>query len=215
MNRRRWLAIGITGLVLVSVLGGVSLAKTASSKDEKAEHAKYAQLYRARLAARLGVDAAALDAARKGALEDVIAQALKDGTITPTQAARLRERLAEGLDEGFPKGWFHGKHRGANMGAKARMFNAALDAVLDKLGMTRGELKKALASGSTLEQIAKEHGTTVAELRTIAANAAKPILDEMVKDGRITRARADRILERIRSGDVLGHLRRAGLRRAG
>jgi polyhydroxyalkanoate synthesis regulator phasin len=203
MNRRRWLAIGVAGVALVLALGGVSLANS-SSKGDKTERAKYAKLYRERLAARLGVDAAALDAARKGAIEDVIAQALKDGAITPTQAARLREKLAtEGLDEGFPGfglGKGHGNH---GLRAKGRIFNAALEAVLDKLNMTRGELKQSLRSGMTLEQIAKAHGTTLAALGKAAADAAKPILDEKVKAGDITRAQADALLERLRSGELL------------
>ena len=201
MSRRRWLAIGAACVVLAFALGGVSLAKTSAAKGEKTERAKYAALYRERLAKRLGVGAAALDSARKQALEDVIAQALKDGTITPTQAGQLRARLAEGLDEGFPGGWFFG-HKDKMHFAKGPAFNAALAAVLAKLGMDRGELKSSLRSGKTLEQIAKEHGTTLAALGSIAANAAKPVLDAMVKDGRLTQARANEILAALKSGKL-------------
>lgn len=211
MSRRRWLALGAAGVALALVLGGVSLAKTSPAGDKKADRAKYASLYRERLAARLGVGAAALDAARKGALEDVIAQALKDGTITPTQAAQLRERLSEGLDEGLHFGWLFGKHNGRQHAAtaKGRVMHAAVDAVLHKLGMTMGDLKRALHSGVSFAQIAREHGTSLAELGKIAAGAAKPILDEMVKAGEITQARADEWMQRLRSGEILMHHRGA------
>jgi polyhydroxyalkanoate synthesis regulator phasin len=212
MSRRRWLTIGAAGLALAVIAGGVALAKTSSQAErtKKSAH-EYAKLFNEKLAAHLGVGTAALGAARKAAIEDVIAQALKDGALSPTQAAHLRERLQQGLDDGFPLGFLFGHHKFGNFkehgGALVEVHRAAWDAVAAKLGMSTDALKTALRSGKTLESLAHDKGITMAALGAAAAGAAKPILDRLVKDGTISQERENSLLEKLRSGEFgrMGH----------
>ncbi|MCA1831902.1 MAG: hypothetical protein LC750_04045 [Actinobacteria bacterium] len=211
MTRRRKLMLGVAAVALALAAGGVALAKTSPGEAQRTKSKRaYAQLFEQRLAAHLGVGTAALDAARKAAIEDVIAQALKDGALTPTQAARLRERLQQGLaNDGF--GFFghqfgFGGEKLAHHGALMSVHHAVIDAVAKALGTDAAGLKESLRSGKTIEQLARSNGTTPAALGKVAAAAAKPILDGLVKDGTLSQEKEDAFLQKLTSGKLgFGH----------
>jgi hypothetical protein len=77
-------------------------------------------------------------------------------------------------------------------------------AVADKLGITTTELMTDLKNGQTLADIAKSKNVNVADLKTTIINTVKPDLDAAVKNGTLTQAQEDSIIQRIQN-DTFTH----------
>ncbi len=73
------------------------------------------------------------------------------------------------------------------------------ETITDLLGMTPGQILDARLAGKTLADIAKEKGVTEQQLTDAIVNGQKDILDQAVKDGRLTQAQADWMLERVKT----------------
>jgi hypothetical protein len=148
------------------------------------------------IAARLGISPERLREAVKAALVARIDAAVAAGKLTPERAAELKDRIAkaQGLGLGIGRG-FAKKQKAftARLVAKAK----GLGSAADYLGMTRTELRAELRKGTSLAQIATAKGKTVAGLTAAMLAPAKARLDRAVADGRLTRARADEVLDRL------------------
>jgi uncharacterized protein (DUF433 family) len=88
------------------------------------------------------------------------------------------------------------------------------DAVAAELRLTPTQLFEQLRAGRTLEQIADAQGVTMADLRAAAESAARDAMrarvERAVEDGQLTRAQADRLLERLEGGNDDQGLPRGG-----
>ena len=73
------------------------------------------------------------------------------------------------------------------------------DAVAKLLGMTQEQIRSERANGKTLGQIAKEKGVSDQQVIDAIVAAQKQVLDQAVKDGRITQAQADWLLARAKA----------------
>jgi hypothetical protein len=147
------------------------------------------------VAARLGVSPDRLREAFKAALAERIDASVAAGKLTPEQAARLKERIAKanGLGIGMRKG-FAKKHKAfVERVAKAKGRGPAAA----YLGMTRQELVAEIRSGKSLAQIARAKGKSADGLVAAMVAPAKARLAKAVENGRLTRQRADEILERL------------------
>lgn len=148
------------------------------------------------VAARLGISADTLRGAVQDALAARIDAAVQAGRLTPEQGARLKERIesAKGLGIGARRRF--AKHHKAfvrHIRAKAHGRGAAAA----YLGLTREELRSELAGGTSLAELATEHGKTVEGLVDAMLAPAKARLDEAVAAKRLTQERADEILKRL------------------
>jgi lambda repressor-like predicted transcriptional regulator len=76
--------------------------------------------------------------------------------------------------------------------AKPKLMKAAAEF----LGMTKAELREALA-GTSLAKLAEEQGKSVADLKAALLAPAQARLERAVANERITRERADAALERL------------------
>lgn len=72
-------------------------------------------------------------------------------------------------------------------------------AITDLLGMTPGQILDERLAGKTLADIAKEKGVTEQQLTDAIVGGQEDILDQAVKDGRLTQAQADWMLERMKT----------------
>jgi hypothetical protein len=147
------------------------------------------------VAARLSVSPEKLRDAFKAALAARIDAAVADGKLTPDQGAKLKERIAKanGLGLGARKA-FAKRHKAfVERVAKAKGRGPAAA----YLGMTRQELVAELRSGTSLAQIARAKGKTVDGLVAAIVAPAKARLAKAVENHRLTRQRADEILERL------------------
>jgi polyhydroxyalkanoate synthesis regulator phasin len=142
------------------------------------------------VAKRLDVTPAALEAALKGAYDDRIDAAVKDGKLSKEQGEAMKQRSAEG---GLPL--FGGGHRGG-FGHRGP---GGLDAAATYLGLTGAELHARLESGKSLAEIAKAEGKSVAGLEQALTAELKTKLDAAVKAGKLTQAQADEMLKQMTS----------------
>jgi hypothetical protein len=72
-------------------------------------------------------------------------------------------------------------------------------AITDLLGMTQGQILDERLAGKTLLDIAKEKGVTEQQLIDALVSGRKEVLDQAVKDGRLTQAQADWMLEAMKT----------------
>jgi len=94
---------------------------------------------------------------------------------------------------------------------------AVFEAEADALGMTPEQLRDALKKGRTVKDLANDRGLTKEQLvdRMLNHSGLRAALDHLVDAKQITRAQADRVLDRIAKGHVPGwdgehHDRKAG-----
>jgi hypothetical protein len=128
----------------------------------------------------------------RAALVARIDAALASGKLSPERAAKLKERLSSGLGAGRGFG-HHRKAFAGRLAARAR----GLGAAADYLHMNREELRTQLRSGKSLAAIASAEGKTAAGLVAAMLAPAKDRLAKAVADGKLTRARADEVLDRL------------------
>ena len=86
----------------------------------------------------------------------------------------------------------HGAMMGAN-GLHEQMWTV----VAQKLGLTYAELNKTLQNGQTVAQLAQAKGVSLDELKATALAAMKTSFADLVKQGVMTQAQADWMLDRM------------------
>jgi hypothetical protein len=102
-------------------------------------------------------------------------------------------------------GLFHGRGPGDGHGGRG-LGQAELEAAAKVLGMTADELSTALQDGRTLQDVADEAGVAFEEVQT-AIQAAHAVemrdrIQQALKDGKITQANADWLLEGLDKGYI-------------
>jgi hypothetical protein len=86
--------------------------------------------------------------------------------------------------------------RGTMMGANG-MHEQVMTAVAQKLGLTYAELNTALQNGQTVAQLAQAKGVSLDALKAVALAAMKASFADLVKQGVMTQAQADAMLDRM------------------
>jgi hypothetical protein len=182
MRVERMIAAALTVAAAILIAGGTAFASQSAS-DVRAERC---QERLARIAERRGVSVAELEARiRANALARIDA-ALAAGRITEQKAATLRERVAAGRLCKLSRAAL-----GAKLGTRALLRGAAA-----YLGLTKAQLRAQLR-GTSLAALAQAQGKPVAGLKAAMLASASERLAAAVERGRMTQARADRLLERL------------------
>ena len=211
LNKRALAGVGAALVLAVAGVGGVALADgpaptptaTTSTTTPKTD---YSQVFLGKLAAALGIDQSKVESAIKQAESDTIDQAVANGDLARNPADAMKQRVQQnpvdlfslrGID-GMERGGFG--HGGSGMGYVDR--SLVEKAVADKLGLSVTDLETQLSSGQTLASLAKAHNVQVQDLFDAAANAAKPQLDQAVKDGKLTQAQADQVYREIQQSQI-------------
>lgn len=207
---KRWvIVLGATIILAGSTVGAVAFAQTPTpATPGTAQKTDYRQVFLGKLAALLGVDQQKLTDAAKQAGKDTVDEAVKNGDLTQAQADKVKSRIDQGQGGfgfpgrfGFGPGGPHGK---GFRGGAAMEGQVVLKAAADKLGMTEQELLSALRSGKSLSDVAKEKNVSLQDVQSAMVAAAKPQLDQAVKDGKLTQQQEDEILQRIQQGNWPG-----------
>ncbi len=141
---------------------------------------------------------AAYDAARTSALTERIEQAVTDGELTRAQA----DWMLQGIKSGYGLGKGGGRLPfGRGLGSDD---NPGLEAAAKTLGLTVDELKLQMWAGRTLADLAEKQGVELETVQSAISEARQAAMKEAiaqaVKDGKITQAQADWILEGIDKG---------------
>lgn len=189
MKQKSKRRIVVSGVSLALVGGGVGGA-IAATTDTTPQAEKAAFL--ADAAGRLGVQSSKLEDALKQAALDRVDAAVKDGRLTQSEADAIKARISSG-DFGPGFGFFvhgFGDHVGIAFG---------IDAAASYLGLTEAQLRTDLESGKTLAQVAAAQGKSVDGLKQALLADAKSHLDRAVRDGKITAAQEQQMLNDLSS----------------
>ena len=194
MNRipRPKIVVALVAAVALAVALGVTGA-VAASRALTADDERRALLDDA--AGRLGVEPSQLEDALQEALKARVDAAVDEGRLTEAQGAELKDRIdagelpfLRGLGRPGPSGGFG--HFGHGHFEK-------FETAASYLGLSEAELRERLADGKTLAEIAKAEGKSVDGLVQALVKDAKARLDQAVAAGKLTRAEADEIAERL------------------
>ena len=191
---------GVTVVAAALVGGGAAVAADRLSPTQESDAVV------ADSAKQLGVDPSKLDAALTKALQNRVDAAVAAGRITKAQGDEMKARIAAGE---VPLAGVGPGGGGPGLGHHFHHF-ADLDAAASYLGVTEAALETSLNGGSTLADIAKEKGKSVAGLKAALIAAAKADLAQAVKDGRLTEAQQTAMLADVSDridGLVNGELR--------
>jgi hypothetical protein len=111
-----------------------------------------------------------------------------------------------------PAGTFDG--RGGPRGGRG-LGTAELEAAAEVLGMTADDLKSALQSGQTLEDLATEKGVDIADvqaaIQAVHREEMRAQIAQAVEDGTMTQDKADWLLEGLDKGYLDGPMFGIGL----
>jgi hypothetical protein len=195
LKSKRVVAAASALALAVGAGAAVAASKGAGSSQDS---------FLSRVAGHLGISTQKLEDATKAAAIDQVDEDLKAGRITTAQADELKARINKGelpFLHGFgprafgPRGFgppmrFHadGPGHGRGISAAADYLNLSIPQVLQKL-----------ASGKSLAQIAKDQHKSVDGLKDAMIADAKTHLDQAVKDGYLTQAQADDMLNELKS----------------
>jgi hypothetical protein len=179
---KRHAALAVAGVLAVAG-GGVAYAATNGSD------ARDALLNDA--AERLDVSPEELRSALQDAFLAQLDRGVDDGRLTRRQADRIAEHVERGGVPllGPPPGppiFLHGP------------LGDDLDAAAEYLGLTPAQLRRRLARGDSLADVARAEGKSVDGLEQALVDAAEERLDRAVEDGDLTAAQRDELLERLR-----------------
>jgi polyhydroxyalkanoate synthesis regulator phasin len=191
------LIAGGSALLLGAVLfgaffAGPLLASAQTSRPQAtgtpvAQTNPYCEQYLQDLAGRLNVSVATLQQDKLAAREDVIAQMVKDGKLTQSQANAIISRLES-----------HQACTGNNrlwglriVVSSLRHYVTQLESqVAQGLHLSVSQLQADLKSGKSLNQIAAQQGISTAQLQAVAQGAIQSAVNQAVHDGNLTRTQA-------------------------
>ena len=215
LSRRVLAGVGVALALAVAGVGGVALADTpaptptattSTGSTTTTQKTDYGQVFLAKLAAALGIDQAKVESAIKQAESDTLDQAVANGDLAKNSADATKQQIQQNPVDLFHIRGLDGEGRGGpghGSSAMSVVDNTAVQkAVADKLGLSVTDLQTQLQS-KTLAALAKEKNVQVQDLYDAAANAAKPQLDQAVKDGKITQAQADQIFQQLQMGQYV------------
>jgi hypothetical protein len=185
--KRKVIAGAAAALAVGGAGAGVAASQTGSSPraDNKAIVNDAAK--------ELGVSPSKLSAALKKAFSDRIDAAVADGRLTKAEGEQLKQRIAS---DDFP---LFGPPAFGRGFPGAHPFFHGLDAAASYLGLTEEQLRNRVNDGKTLAEIAKAENKSVDGLKAALVKDVKDKLDAAVKDGRLTKADAQRALQGLES----------------
>jgi hypothetical protein len=192
ISAKRRLVVAATGAAVLAGAGGAYAAGqsgSAATPPKPADRAAEQKAFLDDVAKRLDVTRERLDAALKGAAEARIDAAVAAGRLTKEQGEEAKLRLQGGLPL-----------LGPGPGPMGQGFHhdfGPFDGAADYLGLTEEQLREQLHSGKSLADVAKARNKSVDGLKAALKSELAKRLDEAVKDGRLTEAQKNRMLDRI------------------
>ncbi len=206
------LKVGIAGVAAVVVLmlamGTTVFAQTPNppatatpSPQQSFWTTQAPQTFWNTLASKLGVSVAVLQQDVRDSLKAVVAQALKNGIISQTQADNANSRIDNSNMNRVPFGGFGGRGKfGRGFGRGGFMMGqSVLNAAAQKLGMQPQDLMQELRSGTTLADVAKEKNVNANDLKAAIVSAVNAQIDQAVTNGKLTQSQADNLKSKVDS----------------
>ena len=190
------------GPLLASAHTGQST--TAATSTSTTTTNPYCEQYLQDLAGKLNVSVSTLQQDKLSAREGVLAQMVKDGKLTQSQATAIQQRL-QSHQACTGKG--NGVGRGIVRSSLKQYLPNIENSVAQGLKLNSSQLTTDLKNGQSLNQIAKAQGVTSAQLHTLVLNAVQSAVNQAVKDGNLTQAQANAFMTRLQQHPgILDHL---------
>jgi hypothetical protein len=189
--RTRKALVVCAAALVVAVASGAAIAASGSSSPSP-------QSFFDSVAKHLGISSQKLQDATKAAEIDQVNAALADGKITKAEADQLKARINSGQYPPFFGPGFGGRHE-FHRGPGMHLFGDKLSAAAGYLGLTQDQLRTKLMNGQSLAGVAKAQGKSVDGLKQTILDGAKKRLDQAVKDGDLTQAQANDMLDRLKA----------------
>jgi uncharacterized protein YidB (DUF937 family) len=188
LGKTKFIIAGVIvfALLVTGIGGTIVLAQGPTQTPPAKSQSGWSQLYLQALAQKLGTTVDKLQQAMTDARKDALGQAVKQGILTQTQADAMQQRL---------------QHVQVSSDVRTSIANAWLDAAAKTLGLSSADLTTALKS-KTLLTLAQEKNVDVTKLRTAIADAQKAVIDQAVRDGKLTQAQADTLKANIKPENI-------------
>lgn len=195
--------LGIAGgLVAAALVGGTLISAAlaapsspgASGTTADLANGEYCEAWQEAFANELGVSVDDLLPAAKAASIAAIDAAVAAGDLSEERATALKEKID--AFEGNGCRFFGHPNFGGGHGFKAHFGGPLLSVAAEALGMEAGELKRALRSGDSLQDVASAEGKDYNTVKQAIHDAVKTRLDAAVAEG-LDQARADEILSKL------------------
>jgi ribosome-binding protein aMBF1 (putative translation factor) len=202
------LAIGIAAIAVTASAAGVSFgsrptaAKQSSDAPLEAIDASSTSAvcsnFMKHFAVEISKTQAQINTAFQKAIADTLADEVKSGQITQAQADSIQKKLANQTPCSLPAVHSPGPSKKTISSYMQQYVAAAASA----LGLSEAELKKDLAAGQSLSQVAAVKHVTEADFRSKLISSLKPKLDQAVTGKSLTAAQEKSILDRLQTGEL-------------
>jgi hypothetical protein len=146
----------------------------------------------------LGKSQSQITSAFQKAIGETLADEVKAGQITQSQADTIKAKLANQTPCTLPAL----RAPGANKPAIGAYMQQYLAASASALGISQTQLTTDLKSGQSLSQVASAQHVSEADFRTKVIANLKPALDQAVTDKKITSAQEQTIISRLQTGPL-------------
>ena len=191
----------------VQGLVGVTAEVTGLSEGEVIAALEDGQTI-AEIAESEGVDPQEIADAAIAEAETRLEEAVENGQRTEEQMDQMLERLAEDLPHRLEQPWQPSGPMGGVLGQFGEGFWTVYDAVAEVLDLTPEELFSNLHDGKSVGGIAEEQGVEMDAVRDAMEAAQNQLrektIEQAVEDGRMSRERADWLLEGLEEGFLRG-----------
>ncbi|HLH69255.1 MAG TPA: hypothetical protein VKY90_09560 [Candidatus Dormibacteraeota bacterium] len=150
-------------------------------------------LFVGHLASDLGKTPSQVRSALPKALQQTLGDLVAQGRLTQQQASTIQGRAGQGCP---------GQLSSLPASTAARRLAFGLAEYAKALGMTPAQLRQAIRSGQTVEQIAASKGMDEATFRQKLISVVQPDLDQQRQAGHLTQQQENSILQRLRNGPL-------------
>ena len=195
---------GIAALVVVVALATVAVVSAQSATPAPQAKNRITDLWERMhqaIAKALGITVEQYDSAVTTARSDVLKQAVEEGLLTQEQADRMAEHWADGqgpMGFGMPGSRGHSGRGGPGWEMGPRGGTSIISVAAEKLGLTVDELVKAMGTGKSIADVAKEKGVGLTVIVEAVVAERTDQLKALIKDGRLTQEKADIMLANLK-----------------
>ena len=210
---RKRIIMGVAGasLILVGIFAGFIVSggipvfasrnsdiAASVSQATPGNATSYCQFYEQTLAKQLGVSESKLESANSAALQTVIKQMAKDGTITSQQETKLLQTVQKyGSQPCSHLNQFAHWAKGNNHHSLAEARHSIMTPVAARLGISTSTLESDLKAGQTIPEIAKAHNVSLSAVNSAYLGAVKSLLSQAVSKKEITQDESNTIYSHV------------------
>lgn len=202
-------AVGVAAIAVSASASGMSFGfnrassntsapQSAGTSDDVTSSSSACTTFMQHFATNLGKSQSQVNSAFQKAIADTLADEVKSGKITQSQADAIKAKLAKQTPCTLPSL----RAPGADKSALGAYMQQYLAAAASALGISQTQLTTDLKSGQSLSQIASAQNVSEADFRTKLIANLKPALDQAVTDKKITAAQEQALVNRLQTGPL-------------